>query len=83
MYYAVLQVDLVEATVQVEYTINGTDEMPHIVMRVKTDQIGAKQTLQYHFPLWEYSEEFVGWKRNMVKIADICIRLFGTDHFRQ
>jgi len=80
MYNPVIQVDLIETAVQVEHPVDGTDEMAHIVVCVKADQVCTEQSLQHLLSFGEHPEKLVGGKRNVVKIADVRIRLLVANH---
>jgi hypothetical protein len=55
--------------------------MPHVAMCVETHQICSQQAVEQLRPLRQCSKQFVGRKRNVVKIANTGIGSFVTDHF--
>src|SRR5690554_3167914 len=59
MYDPVFQVDLIEITVEVKHTIDGTDKVTHVIMRMKTDKTRTQQTLKHLFSFGKYPEELV------------------------
>ncbi|MPN59176.1 hypothetical protein SDC9_206896 [bioreactor metagenome] len=50
MHDSLPQGNLVEGAVQVEYPVDGTDKVTHIIMRVKANQVGPQKSFQHLFP---------------------------------